>query len=464
MEPADSILGPQHPVERSTLMAIVAGGLLAMAPLRAIVRLAAPTTLVMLVAAASNVLYTYFVSRLGAEALAAVSLVFPISLLAITAMGGGLGSGVSSAVARAIGAGRRTEAIAIGEQALTLAAVFGIGFALAILLGAPAIFSVMGGRGGVLDKATLFARVLFGGAAITFVVSMLDSVLRGEGNVRVPAIWSSTSLTLQMALTPLFMFAGGLGLVGAPLATLTGQLLAGIPRARYVFGGGSVVRLSPRPRAPAWGPAREILRVGVPVSLATTLSQIGIMVLTGVVARLGEAHLAAYGLGTRLDFLLLSFGFGVGTALLTLVGMATGARRPEQVSAYVVRAGAIVVALLAVPGALLAWRPSLWLGLFTTDPGIHAVGTQYLRIIGPSYPFMGLAMVVSFAFQGIGRATAPLVWMAVRVAAVVGTSLVCTQWLGMADRAVFMAVAAGNVLSSLVMVALFAHVHRAAVV
>src|SRR5215467_1633478 len=258
MEPADSILGPQHPVERSTLMAIVAGGLLAMAPLRAIVRLAAPTTLVMLVAAASNVLYTYFVSRLGAEALAAVSLVFPISLLAITAMGGGLGSGVSSAVARAIGAGRRTEAI-------------GIGFALAILLGAPAIFSVMGGRGGVLDKATLFARVLFGGAAITFVVSMLDSVLRGEGNVRVPAIWSTTSLMLQMALTPLFMFAGGLGLVGAPLATLTGQLLAGIPRARYVFGGGSVVRLSPRPRAPAWGPAREILRVGVPVSLATTL-------------------------------------------------------------------------------------------------------------------------------------------------------------------------------------------------
>src|SRR5215468_10626849 len=359
MEPADSILGPQHPVERRTLMAIVAGGLLAMAPLRAIVRLAAPTTLVMLVAAASNVLYTYFVSRLGAEALAAVSLVFPISLLAITAMGGGLGSGVSSAVA------------------------------LAILLGAPAIFSVMGGRGGVLDKATLFARVLFGGAAITFVVSMLDSVLRGEGNVRVPAIWSSTSLTLQMALTPLFMFAGGLGLVVAPLATLTGQLLAGIPRARYVFGGGSVVRLSPRPRAPAWGPAREILRVGVPVSLATTLSQIGIMVLTGVVARLGEAHLAAYGLGTRLDFLLLSFGFGVGTALLTLVGMATGARRPEQVNAYVVRAGAIVVALLAVPGALLAWRPSLWLGPFTSDPGILAVGSQYLRIIGPSYPFMG---------------------------------------------------------------------------
>src|SRR3989441_12991392 len=87
--------------------------LLAASPLRAIVRLAAPTTLVMLIAATSNVLYTYYVSRLGADAIAAVSLVFPISLLAITAMAGGIGAGAASAVARALGAGRRHDAAAL---------------------------------------------------------------------------------------------------------------------------------------------------------------------------------------------------------------------------------------------------------------------------------------------------------------------------------------------------------------
>jgi MATE family, multidrug efflux pump len=435
--------------------------LLRMPPWRAIIRLATPTTLVMLIAASSNVLYTYFVSRLGADAIAAVSLVFPISLLAITAMGGGIGAGAASAVARTLGAGLRREAAAVAEHALVLSAAVGVVFALVILVGAPTLFRLMGGRGVVLQSAVLFARVLFGGAAVTFVGAMFDSIMRGEGNVRVPAIWSSTSLSLQIVLTPLFMFVAGLGLVGAALAMVTSQFLATIPRARYVLGGRGVVHPAPLPRRLALAPLIEILRVGVPASLSTMVNYVGMMVLTGVLARFGEAHLAAYGLGTRLDFLLLSFAYGFGAAVLTLVGLVTGARRADRSTAYVWRAGVIIVSLLTVAGMLLWWRPSLWFGIFTTDPGIHAVGAAYFGLIGPSYPFMGVAMVLAFAFQGLGRATAPLVWMIVRVAGVVGTALVCTQWLGMDDRAVFFAVAAGNVLSAVVMLALFVRLqHR----
>src|SRR5512143_952232 len=89
--------------------------LLTMSPFRAIIQLAAPTTLVMLIAATSNVLYTYYVSRLGADAIAAVSLVFPISLLAITSLAGGVGAGAASAVARALGGGRRGDAARVAE-------------------------------------------------------------------------------------------------------------------------------------------------------------------------------------------------------------------------------------------------------------------------------------------------------------------------------------------------------------
>src|SRR6185295_2966545 len=205
--------------------------LLAMAPLAAVLRLAAPTTLVMAVSAVSNVVYTYFVSRLGADAIAAVSLVFPVSLLAITAMAGGIGAGASSAVARALGAGHPRRAAVIAEHGVLLALVLGVLFALGIFVGAASLFTLMGGRGVVLASATLFARVLFGGAAITFVGAMFDSIMRGEGNVRIPALWSSTSLLFQIVLTPLFMFVAGWGLVGAALAALTSQLLATIPRA-----------------------------------------------------------------------------------------------------------------------------------------------------------------------------------------------------------------------------------------
>jgi putative MATE family efflux protein len=424
-------------------------------PLRAILRLAAPTTLVMLIAATSNVLYTYYVSRLGSGAIAAVSLVFPISLLAITAMGGGLGAGAASAIARALGGGRTRDAAAIAEHALVMSVVVGLLFALTILAGARGVFALMGGTGEVLDQAVTFARVLFGGAAISFTAAMFDSIMRGEGNVRVPAIWSSASLLLQVLVTPLFMFVAGWGLVGAALAMLACQFLATIPRARYVFGGRGAIRPRPWPRRPAIDPVLDILRVGIPASLSTTTNYIGMMVLTGVVARLGTGDLAAYGLGVRLDFLLISFAYGFSAAVLTLVGLATGAGRPERAALYVVRAGAVIVALLGVCGMMLCWRPDLWLGLFTDDAEIHAVGAQYFRYIGPSYPFIGIAMVIAFAFQGLGRATAPLLFAVVRVIAVLAVAIVCTQWLGLQERAVFATIAAGNVCSAAAMVWLF---------
>jgi putative MATE family efflux protein len=427
--------------------------LLAVPPLTAVLQLAAPTTLVMAVAAVSNVVYTYFVSRLGTDAIAAVSLVFPVSLLAITAMGGGIGAGASSAVARALGAGERRQAGRLAGQALILSVVVGIAFGLVVLVGAPALFHLMGASGAVHDAATLFARVLFGGAFITFLGSMFDSVMRGEGNVRVPAVWSTTSLVLQMACTPLFMFGFGWGLVGAALAMPTCQLIATLPRARWVFGGRGVVR--PIFRGRGLAPVREILRVGVPAALSTSVANLGLMTLTAVVARLGHEDLAAYGLGTRLDFLLMSFGFGFGAAVLTLVGIASGARQPERVSAFVVRAAALAAVFLAVPGLLCCWRPDLWLGLFTDDAAIHAVGTQYFRIIGPSYPFLGVSMVVAFAFQGLGRATVPLGLMVARVIAVLAAAVVCTHWLGLGERAVFATIAVGNVLSALALTGMF---------
>jgi putative MATE family efflux protein len=430
-----------------------------MAPLAAVARLAAPTTLVMAVSAVSNVVYTYFVSRLGVEAIGAVALVFPVSLLAITAMGGGIGAGATSAIARALGAGARDDAATLGGQALVLAVGLGLSFGVAAWFGVPALFTAMGASGAVHDGATVFARVLFGGVAITYLGMMLDSLMRAEGNVRIPATWATTSLVMQMAVTPLFMFRFGWGLVGGALALLACQALALGPRLAWVFGGrGLVVPAFRLTRGVA--PMREIVRVGVPAALSTSINNVGLMVLTGVVARLGAADLAAYGLGTRLDFVLMSLGYGVGAGVLTLVGLATGAARPDRVRAYVGRGALIATVLLAVPGLVVWWRPALWLGLFTDDPGIHAVGTAYFRTIGPTYPLLGVSMVIAFAFQGLGRAGLPLVVTVARIAAVLVAAIVCTRVFGLGERAVFLAIAIGNVAGAVVLIALFVAAER----
>jgi Na+-driven multidrug efflux pump len=359
------------------------------------------------IAAVTNAVYTYYVSRLGTDAIGAVALVFPVSMLLLTAMAGGIGAGASSAVARALGAGRPDDAAAVAGHAIALSVALGLGVGLAIVSGAPALFRLLGGRAAVLDLATVVARELLAGLVITFLGGMFDRVLRGEGNVRVPALWSSVSLLLQIVVTPVLMFTLGWGLAGAALAMLASQALATAARARFVFGGGTLVR----PRLAGWprrlGPTRSILAVGVPAALSTSVANVGFMALTGIVARLGPADLAAYGLVTRFDFLLLSLAYGTGAAVLTLVGLATGTGRPEYVRAYVGRACAIVDS---------CWAPSV-----PQSPGSPRCGSDSSRPTPPSttseplisassvHPILSSAPAYpGFAFQGLGRATLPL--------------------------------------------------------
>jgi putative MATE family efflux protein len=373
----------------------------------------------------------------------------------ITLIGGGLGTGISSGIARALGAGRAAEARAVAEHAVALITVLAVVLTIALELGAGLLFSSMGGRGEVLRQSTLFARVLFAGLLITFHASTFDSIMRGEGNVRIPAVCATLSLLLQIILTPVFMFTLGLGIVGAPLATLTGQLIGILPRVRYVLGGHGAVRPKQTQAHWAWQHVAVILRVGVPASLSAALNYMALIVLTGTFAHIDDAHLAAYGLATRLDFLLLSVGYGVAAATITLVGMATGAGRQELIGPYASRTILLVIALVALPaGLVMAW-PDLWIGIFTAEATIHEVGRLYFRIIGPSYFFSLTTMVFASAFQGIGRATVPLVVMVGRVILVVTGAVVLTRVLGYGAEAVFLLIAGGNVAGCLTLGVLF---------
>src|SRR5262249_55521493 len=149
-----------------------------------------------------------------------------------------------------------------------------------------------------------------------------------------------------------------------------------------------------------------------------------LLLLTAIIARYGTHEIAAFGLGTRLDFLILTLAFGVGSAVLTLVGMAVGAGDLRRVASIILRAAALVAAMLSLLSALLIWRPAIWLAIFTREPEILAIGGIYLRILAPSYPFLGISMACSFTFQGLGRAIFPLVSVTARTTIIV-TMAVC---------------------------------------
>src|SRR5438552_7350345 len=167
-----------------------------------LLRLATPNVLVMFMQASVGLIETYFVARLGTDALAGVALVFPVLMLMQMMSAGAMGGGISSAIARALGAGRRADADALALHALAIAVSFGLVFMLAVLGGGRWLYGAMGGRGASLAAALTYSNVVFSGAILTWIFNSLANVIRGTGNMAVPAAIASAGAVALIPLSP----------------------------------------------------------------------------------------------------------------------------------------------------------------------------------------------------------------------------------------------------------------------
>src|SRR5881409_3715630 len=211
-----------------------------------LLRLAAPNVLVMFVQASVGLIETYFVAKLGTDALAGVALVFPVLMQMMSA--GAMGGGISSAIARALGAGRRADAEALVVHALVIAVGFGLLFMLAMLGGGRWLYSVMGGSGASLTAALTYSTVVFSGAILIWVFNSLANVIRGTGNMAVPAVITSVGAAALIPLSPCLIFGWGpfprLGVAGGAVAVIAYYVVGSIALVAYLRAARSVVRLS----------------------------------------------------------------------------------------------------------------------------------------------------------------------------------------------------------------------------
>src|SRR5438309_7782346 len=203
-----------------------------------LLRLATPNVLVMFVQASVGLIETYFVAKLGTDALAGVALVFPVLMLMQMMSAGAVGGGISSAIARALGAGRRADADALVVHALAIAVGFGLLFMLAVLGGGRWLYSAMGGSGASLTAALTYSNVLFSGAILIWVFNSLASVIRGTGNLAVPAIVTFAGAAVLIPLSPCLIFGWGpvppLGVAGGAVAVIAYYLVGSIALVAYL--------------------------------------------------------------------------------------------------------------------------------------------------------------------------------------------------------------------------------------
>ena len=385
-------------------------------------RLALPTIGVMVAQTMVGIAETYYLGFLGTDALAGVALVFPIFMLMTTMSNGGLGSGVASAVARAVGAGRQKDADALVFHSVVLAIIAGALFMIGVLWGGPALYRALGGRDEALAAAVRYSTWLFAGAIAVWIVNLLASALRGSGNVKVPALVTLIGAMVLIPSSPALIFGFGpiprLGIAGAGIAFGLYYSGAMLVLLRYMRSGRSgltlaITRLERRLFA-------DILRVGLPTAINALQTNLCVILVTGAVGLFGTAALAGYGIASRLDYVMIPILFGLSSAVLTMVGVNIGAGKGAR-ARHVAWIGVLIgVGITGTIGLVAAIAPSAWLGLFTNDPLVLAPGATYLRVVGLSYGLFGFGFVVSFAGQGAGTVLWPSVAVTVRLVVAAG--------------------------------------------
>jgi MATE family, multidrug efflux pump len=371
--------------------------------------LAWPVLVVLAVQTLVGVAETYFVSYLGTSAIAGVALVFPVFMLMTMMSNGGIGGGVSSAIARAIGAGRMKDAHALVMHAVVIAVVFGACFSIGVWTAGRALFVFLGAEGDTLANALLYANVLFAAAIPGWITNVLASALRGAGNVRMPAIVTAAGAVATLILSPLLIFGWsfvpGMGVAGAGVALILFNVGATVALVLYMRRSHSPVRLEPARLE--WRLFKDILQVGLLSAIGTIVANLTVVIATGFVGSFGRDAIAGYGLASRLDYILIPLLFALGTASVTMVGTNIGAGQHDRAHKVAWTAALISVIATESIGLVAALLPEAWMHLFSREPEVVRVGVDYLVRVAPLYAFTGLGMALYFASQGAGKMAWP---------------------------------------------------------
>lgn len=382
-------------------------GDLTTAPVPGLVRrLAVPAAVGFFFNTMFNVVDTYFAGRLSTEALAALSLSFPVFFLFV-AVGSGFATGTTALIGHALGAGDRRRGALVAAQGVVLATGLGLFTSLLGYLFVPPLFRLLGADGAYLATCLQYMRVILAGGVLMFAVHMLNGVLNAQGDTRTFRDALVMACALNIVLDPWLMFGGlgvpALGIRGLAMATLIAQSFSVTLMARRAWRSGLLHRSS----GARWRPDRTVMaaiaRQGLPAGGSMMTMALGVFVITWFLGDVSREAVAAYGVATRIEQILLLPAIGLNVATLALAAQNGGARRFDRVR-QAVRTSLAAGAVLTIGGGallLLAARPLM--SAFTDDAAVIDIGTGYLRIAA----FVEFAYVILFintsALQGLKR-------------------------------------------------------------
>lgn len=430
--------------------------LLTAPPIPLLARMSAPNSVAFLIQSGVSLTEVWFIGQLGSVSLAAIALVFPLLMLTQTLSGGAMGGAVASAIARALGAGDKERAEQLIWHALALAVMGALILLALFALVGRAFLEFLGGQGAILDQALNYSLILFSGGVFIWFLGVVSAIFRGTGNMKFPAFMMITSAFVQVPLSgTLILGAFGapqLGVAGAAISAVVSGFLVSCIMLSQLASGRAAIKLR---RNAARFKARhfqDILNVALPASFSPMLTVTTIICLTAIIGSFGEQALAGYGIGSRIEFLLIPLVFGIGASMTSLVGMSIGANNIERAEKIGWIGGSGAAMLAGFIGLTLALLPDVWIPVFTGDPIVHDAAKQYIQIVGPCYAFQGLGLSLYFASQGASAMLWPILALALRVLLAVGGALALINFTNLGLTGVFYAAGLGMVVYGLIMI------------
>ncbi|MBN2657574.1 MAG: MATE family efflux transporter [Spirochaetales bacterium] len=355
---------------------------------------------------AFNAVDTYFVGRLGAMELAAMSYTFPV-VMVLNSIALGLGVGLSSNVSRAIGAGKNHLVKRLTTDGLILAVLVVVVIGFFGILTIEPLFSLLGAEGRTLNLIKSYMTIWYFGIPFVVIPMVGNNVIRATGDTLTPSLIMITSVFVNVILDPLMIFGIGpfpaMGISGAALATVIARLTTFF-FSLGILGFREKLLSFERPhRSEVLSNWKQIAYIGVPAALVQAINPLTLGVLTRILAGFGDEVVAGFGAAGRLEFLIMGIPAAFGTVMAPFAGQNWGAKKIDRI-----KEGARFSALASLLWGAVIFIVFLFtadsvIGLFSANPVVRNAGASYLKIMAIGYGFSGILMIASQSLNAVNK-------------------------------------------------------------
>lgn len=377
---------------------------------RAIVLLAVPMVLEMVLESVFAVTDIFVAGRLGPDAIATIGLTESM-LTVVYTLAMGLGIGATATVARRIGEKDADGAAETAVQAVAIGIVVSIVLGTVGYLLAPRLLALMGAEPGVLATGSTYTRVMLAGEASIIMLFLVNAIFRGAGDAAIAmrTLWLANAINI--VLVPMLVFGLGpfprMGVTGAAVATTIGRGTGALYAMSRLFHRDSRIRIHRRHLKVLPAVMARLVRLSGSGTLQVLIGSASWILLVRILSGFGSHAVAGYTIGIRMILFVLLPSWGLSNAAATMVGQSLGAGDPARAERAVWLAGKYNAAFLGAIGVLFVIFAPAITTLFTTDPDVHEIATNALRIMSLGFVFYAYGMVLTSAFNGAGDTWTP---------------------------------------------------------